>query len=52
MNEPPQKSDPTPAARRRMPLWLRIVLMVLLALAAAAAFYINNLKIIEHLENR
>lgn len=35
-----------------MPLWLRILLLALLVLVAAGAFYLNNLKIIEHLESR
>lgn len=37
---------------KRPPLWLRLLLMTALVLAAALAFYLNNLKIIEHLENR
>lgn len=52
MNVPQKDPELVPAARRRMPLWLRVVLMTLLFLVAAAAFYVNNLKIIEYLENR
>lgn len=51
MNRNGGNSD-SPIKNRRMPLWLRLVLMGLLVLAAAAAFYFNNLKIIEYLESR
>ena len=52
MNREPLEQSEAAKSPRRIPLWLRIVLMGLLILFAAAAFYINNLKIIEYLENR
>lgn len=39
-----------PAKRKTTAKWLRVLLMGLLVLAAAIAFYINNLRIIEFLQ--
>lgn len=50
-NDPPPK-DKTVTKTRRTPLWLRIVLMAALVAVAAAAFYHNNLRIIEYLQER
>lgn len=52
MNAHREKYPAAGPRRRRMPLWLRLLLMALLVLAAAVAFYFNNLNIIERLENR
>ncbi len=43
MNSSSQK----PSGSRRMPLWMRIILMVLLIITVAVAFYINMQKVFE-----
>lgn len=40
----PQAEQP-----KRAPLWLRVLLMIVLILFVALAFYLNNLNIIERL---
>lgn len=44
-----EKKEPAVTKSKRAPLWLRVVLMILLVLFAALAFYLNNLNIIERL---
>lgn len=41
--------EPQPKQAKRAPLWLRVLLMIVLVLFVALAFYLNNLKIIERL---
>ena len=42
-------SVPEKNKSKRPPLWLRIILMLILVLVVAYAFYMNNLDIIERL---
>lgn len=47
----PEPVTPKPITKKtkRAPLWLRVVLMFILLLVVAFAFYMNNLSIIERL---
>ncbi len=49
MNE--QRPEPE-VRKNQVPTWVRVVLMALLVLVVAAAFYFNNLKIIDYLQSR
>lgn len=40
---------PQPKQAKRAPLWLRVLLMIVLILFVAFAFYLNNRNIIERL---
>ena len=44
-----EKEGPAVGKSKRAPLWLRLVLMIVLILFAAFAFYMNNRNIIERL---
>lgn len=43
------EKEPPPKQANRAPLWLRVLLMIVLILFVAFAFYLNNLHIIERL---
>ncbi len=44
-----EKEGPAKRKSKRAPVWLRVVLMIILVLFAAFAFYMNNRNIIERL---
>ncbi len=44
-----EREEPRVKKSKRAPLWLRIVLMIILILFTAFAFYMNNRNIIERL---
>ena len=44
-----EKEGPRAKKSKRAPLWLRVVLMTILILFVAFAFYMNNRNIIERL---
>ena len=44
-----EKEEPAARESKRAPIWLRVVLMIILVLFAAFAFYMNNRNIIERL---
>ena len=43
------EKEPQAKPSKRAPLWLRVLLMIILLLFVAFAFYMNNLNIIERL---